>query len=243
MDEVKNLLICVCMVLLAIRVSTGQENDSFDPAEDSGYSSEDRCIQSFRDGKVFTNSAYDKLSESEKQVLRDYFSCSAAATNDVTRCGGLGFGDFSTCSKSFNCWQGFYIKALSAQEVTPDIIRSCLECGTFSGPEMCQQLAEAIVKKDPEKCTQIYKNDKKEIRNCQGVVNLDATQSPDFATKDVIMSMRAIKNYNLKDCDKIKESTLRLRCKAFISASGEICETQEFKKVRDKYFCIHDGRE
>ena len=189
--------------------------------------SRDDCISSFNIEKIENLDHFLEENRIEKEALKGYYQCRAAALIDITECNNLSESRAQWCRQDFKKIVGFYSALFSNNGFSSEVFKNC-----FFGREMkrCKQFAEATLQADISVCSS-------KDNTCKAIIKLDAHLAHSRRDKDAIYYIQAIRDSDGENCLRIKSKELKRECKAYLSGDAAICrEDKGYKKVR-KIYC------
>lgn len=231
MDKKDLIIIFFVAVIFSYRNIYAEEKISPYYLEKKYATCED-CIKNFNIEDV--NFQHFQIRKEENLALINYFSCRATIKNDINVCNKLLDSDRAKCYGKFNT-RGFFVKLLYAQQLTPDLMHSCI-VSKFGDTKVCRQFIYAFIKGDDLSCKNLYPDNRIAQSRCQALIKLDEKLTTDKSFQNIIYFMKAVKDFELKACKEIEDENLRILCKGYISIDEKICqEYVDFKKIRDRY--------
>lgn len=202
--------------------------------EDKNTAAYSDCVNNF-DVKNIDYSRF-KMQGVESLAVKNYSCCKAMVTNEIRECDKLAGSDIGACYEDFKRLQGFYVKLLSASQITPELVRNCVENKSGLNANSCKQFIGAFIKGDDSACRDLFPSDKKAQSNCQGIIKLDEKIAMDQSSRDLITFMSAVKNYEPQKCEKINDKLLSIGCKAYLTGDEKVCtQISGFKPFVDRY--------
>ena len=161
-------------------------------------------------------------------LTNDYIPCMAAAKNNPNICAAV--PGPNNCKVQVSYFWNFLGNLLSGGRITPKILSACSSNSDMKGDtEKCKSFGELLLKNDSSACG----NDKP----CQAIVAGDEKicSDSDNNCKDTVNFLKAVRNYNIKYCQSIKDVQKKWICIGGISADPNECQKcQGFSQFADK---------
>lgn len=165
-------------------------------------------------------------------LLAEYFQCRAAVRDNINECNNLDpWPDrVETCRKYFNEYHGLFGRLLREGRITPQIFNTRKD---FGSKEELELFMQGLLKGDISVCVKFSSN-KQDV--CKATISGDDRLCRDDPCRNKTTYIKAIKTENIKECDKIKNLTVKSMCLGYISMDEKICEKNKgFEEFRNKY--------
>lgn len=181
------------------------------------------CVENFNINSTnFKNPGVTKYS----YLLTDFFLCKASIRDNVNECDKLSSwpNRMEACKSYFNHYQGFLGRLLRDGRPTSQVMY-VLTTVLKKPKEEVDGLIQAILNRDSSVCERC--DSAKNKNCCIAMATRDIKYSEDKNCKDRVMYIRAIENGNIKECEQIKNPSIVLMCKAYISMDEKVCEASK----------------
>ncbi len=199
--------------------------------------SRDECIANFDINNI-------NLSESEIfpliPLLSEYFSCKAAATDDISACDKLTpWPDrINRCKTNYREYHLSLGKLLTMGQVTTDIINAWKFPPGLT-KENSTAFLKGLVSADASACDAFAKNLQNE---CKAQILGDSKFCSETSCNSKVSYIKAIKANDVKACRNLSNKNVSAMCGGILDKDTKNCENnQSFIEFRNKY-CDYKSR-
>lgn len=216
--------------------------ESFRPGVIVKKESRKECMEKFNVNNIdlIKNAKVGKYRLGADYLL-NYFTCKAAAENNITVCNRLKQfpGFFKMCKSAFNQYFAAYGALATTGHIGPRVLSAFAE-STRMSTTGAKLFSRAWLDDDLSFCDRFSNKDKR--NGCKALLSGNAKLCPrdDKECRYVAYYIKALKSGDVRQCDKIKGDDkfgrLKLICQVVVSGDSSVCEKDKnFIKFRDRY--------
>ncbi len=200
----------------------------------SGVSAADaaKCMEDFDMRRIIDEPRFtDSVNATDKRLF-EYIWCrsvvdSAFATqyNVFNWLSGQPNGDY----EMYSFWTQFSFEG----KMSPSFIMGSTRANDLS-VEDSRVFLEGFLERDPSACGRMSKQNSPAL--CRAMLSLDTREASNKKDRDFIYYLRALADYDVKECNKISRGYVRATCQAVLASDPNICEKcPSFKSFKRTY--------
>jgi len=178
----------------------------------------------------------------DTHFLEEYFQCLAGVRDNKNECNNLYPPDKAEqCKDFFDEYQAFFGRLLTEGKTNHQILLACRRMIKGNNEplslEDCELAAVALLRNTSTFCEK-HKSNPKLFRECKAMGTGNSSLCSDQGCRDKTIYIKAIRNKDVKICGRIRNSSISLMCRGFLSLDEEECKKNAgFIKFCKRHHC------